>query len=243
MAPETSVKAPESAPKAASRWEDFVDIFFSPGELFQRRANDKWWIPIMVLTLGSLALFIAFSPVSRAMQETAMLNNPDVRPEAVEAMRNMGSLFLVFGALAVVFFAFVFTLVTAFVGWLTAKITSIELPFRRALTITTYVGFLGLVQQAAIGIVMSLKLRSGAELDAIKDSSFGVLRFLDSSSMSSGVIAVLSRVDIFALWIFAWYAIAFVAASKAPRGAALITAAVLWLFGALPYLFQAIGTR
>src|SRR5262245_12379352 len=51
MAPETSVQAPESAPKKASRWEDFVDIFMSPSQLFRRRADDSWTMPILVVCL------------------------------------------------------------------------------------------------------------------------------------------------------------------------------------------------
>jgi Yip1-like protein len=243
MEPEASVHAPESAPKEASRWEDFVDVFLSPRELFRRRADDYWWVAMLVLSMGSLALFIAFSPVIRVIQETAMLNNPNVKPEQVEAVRNMGPLFLVLGGTWLVIMLWLITLVTGFLAWLTGKITSIDLPFRRALTTTAYVSLIGLVQQAASSLAMSLKLRAGAEVDLIRDSSFGVLRFLDSSSMNWAVLAALSRIDIFALWVFAWYVVAFMAAARAPRGAAMITATVPWLFGGLLYLLNVMGSR
>ena len=30
-----------TSPEKASRWEDFIDIIFSPGQVFDRRANES----------------------------------------------------------------------------------------------------------------------------------------------------------------------------------------------------------
>src|SRR5262245_13468117 len=162
MAPETSVQAAESAPKAASRWEDFVDIFLSPGELFRRRANDSWSVPIIVICALSVVLYFAFGPVYQAIQEAALANNPNIPPERLEAVRNAGPIMRVVGAIFIPITIAVISLVSGLFLWLTGLATGIEMRFKRALMITAYIGIVGVVQQIAINVAMSLKLRSGA---------------------------------------------------------------------------------
>jgi hypothetical protein len=243
MPTETTIPNQDAPARTASRWEDFIDVFFSPSELFRRRANDSWTVPIIVLCVVSIVLYFAFLPVQRVIQEAAMLNNPNMSPQQLEAARNMGPAMQVISGIVIPIFVLVFTLLFGFIAWIAGKITSIDLPFKRALTITAFVSFLTIIQQLVAGVLMSLKLRSGAELDAVKDASFGVLRFMQTSELSAGMVGLLSRIDIFAFWQFAWFAIAFMAAAKASRGNAIIAAAVLWLTGALPFMLQAMSTR
>lgn len=243
MAPETTVQAPESVPETAARWEDFVDVFVAPRAVFRRRANDSWWVPLLVLCALSTALYYVFLPVQAVLQENAMLNNPNITPEAMEAARRMGPTMRVVSGIFTPVFVAIFTLILGLVSWIAGKVTSIDLPFRRALTITALVSFLAVVQQLVAGVLMSVKLRAGGELDPIRDYSFGLLRFIPTSELNAGVIALLSRIDLFAFWQFGWFAIALIAAANAPKGAAWLAASVVWLAGALPFLFQAMAAR
>lgn len=236
----TTVQTPET-PKTAARWEDFIDLFFSPAELFRRRANDGWGIPFLVLILVGIAVYYAFLPVTRAITEAAMTSRPGMTPEQMEQARGMVGIFQLLGGITVPIFVFIFTMIFAAITLVSSKIASIEMPFRRAAMIVTFIGFLTTIQQIIGYALMSFKLKAGQEIDPVKDMSFGVLRFLDTENMNAAMVGLLSRIDVFALWSFAWMVIALMAASRAPRGAAIIASAVVWLVGALPIMIQAMG--
>ena len=38
-------------PKPAAWWEDFIDIFYAPSQVFARRANSGFFLPMVVVTL------------------------------------------------------------------------------------------------------------------------------------------------------------------------------------------------
>ena len=54
----------EQAPQVEARktplWEDVIDIFVSPAELFRRRAQDGWVKPWLVLSVVFVALAFVF---------------------------------------------------------------------------------------------------------------------------------------------------------------------------------------
>ncbi|MGH7467212.1 MAG: YIP1 family protein [Longimicrobiales bacterium] len=238
-----TVPTPDASPKAAARWEDFIDVFFSPSELFRRRANDNWWVPIIVLSVLSLIVYYAFLPVNRVIMETAMMSNPQLTEEQRAQVGNMsGAIGLIWGIVVPITMA-VMVLLVGFFAWLAGKMTSINLTFRCALMVTAFIGMLTFVQQLVAYLLFSLKVRSGAELDVIRDGSFGILRFIDRTDMNVALVGLLSRIDLFALWQLAWFALAFIAAAKAPKAGAWITAAIVWLAGALPFMLQALGSR
>jgi len=237
MATETIVEAP-APPAPASRWEDFVDVFFSPTELFKRRANDSWTVPLIVMIVVGTVLYYAFIEVNGALAALSVTNNPDIPADRQAAALQGIETFKWLGGIAVVLFTVVFTLLFGFLAWLAGKATSIDLPFKRALMINAYLGLLTLVQQVVMNVMLSFKLRSGEELNRLKDTSFGVLRFMEPSEMNHGLVALLSRVDVFAFWQTAWFAIAVVAACKAPKSTAWAVAGFMWLVGALAMLLQ-----
>ena len=55
---ETTVAA-APPPEKAARWEDFVDIFVSPREVFARREDGRFVVPLIFVTLVMVGLFFA----------------------------------------------------------------------------------------------------------------------------------------------------------------------------------------
>jgi hypothetical protein len=225
-------------PEKSARWEDFIDLFISPRELFARRANDSWTVPLIVIAVFSLLLAIVLRPAQAAMQEAAMAAR-GMTAEQQAAAQRMGPVMGIIGAI----FAPIGMIIAVFIGSLitliAAKIASIDVGLRRALMITSYVTVLVLLQQAIGGVFMMMKLNRGEEIDMMKDNSFGVLRFMDSEGMNNVVQALLSRVDLFAIWGMVLYAIAFMAAAKAPKSSAWIAAGIIWAIGAIFMLIPA----
>jgi hypothetical protein len=222
----------EAPVEKAARWEDFIDIWFSPRQLFARRANDSWAVPMLVIALASLALAFAFRPVQQAMQQAAMADR-GMTEEQMAAARNMTGVMSIIGVIFAPIGMTVAVLIASLFTWIAAKIASVDVPFRRALMITAFVTFVTLLQQTIGSILMSLKLSKGQEIDIVKDNSFGVLRFMEPSQINDIVVALLSRLDIFAIWTMVLYAI------EAPKGAAWTAAIILWVIGGLFMLIPA----
>ena len=231
----------EAPVEKAARWEDFIDIWFSPRQLFARRANDSWAVPMLVIAALSIVLAFVFRPVQQAMQQAAMAAR-GMTEEQMAAARNIGGVMSVVGIIFAPIGMTVAVLIGSLITWIAAKIASIDVGFRRALMITTFVTFLLLLQQALGGIFMTMKLNKGQEIDAIKDNSFGILRFMNPAEMNDIVVALLSRLDLFAIWAMVLYAIAFMAAAKAPKGSAWIAAAIIWVIGGIFMLIPAAMT-
>ena len=65
-------QAPPAEVKKASLWEDIVDVFVSPTELYRRHANDGWVKPWLVLSIVVVALTGALCALALAWVSTAL---------------------------------------------------------------------------------------------------------------------------------------------------------------------------
>src|SRR3954454_20885580 len=61
-----------SAPKTTSVWEDFVDIFYAPSQVFARRARSGFGVPMLVITLLAGILGIVNSGANDDMVDRDM---------------------------------------------------------------------------------------------------------------------------------------------------------------------------
>ncbi|MEO7217483.1 MAG: hypothetical protein ABI026_04765, partial [Gemmatimonadaceae bacterium] len=53
-----SSTAPPVSVKPASLWEDFIDIFVSPSEVFERRRDSGFFVALLVFTALSLVIYL-----------------------------------------------------------------------------------------------------------------------------------------------------------------------------------------
>ena len=51
----------------AAIWEDFIDIFYAPSQVFARREHGNFWVPLIVVTLLAGVLFYLNSGLFRPM--------------------------------------------------------------------------------------------------------------------------------------------------------------------------------
>jgi hypothetical protein len=235
MSTDTVTQQPAPATEKASRWEDFVDIFFSPTALFRRRANDSWVWPLIVLAALSTILYFAFPSVNRAFSEAQMASR-NMTPEQQAAAQRMGGTFMIIGGLFVPIVMALIILIGAAILWLGAKLTGILLTFRQSLMINAYVGLLTILQQLIVSVISMFKVNRGEALDPFKDRATSIIRFIDTSQMPDVLVALLSRIDIFAFWALIWTAIALIAVSNAPKGRAYAAATFVWFVAVIPAL-------
>jgi len=224
----------EAAPANGSRWEDLVDIFFSPSELFARRATDSWLKPFLLLIAISIVLYYVFLPINALVWEAAMIENApagaDVERirQSAQFMKYLGGVFVPVG------YGFVI-LITALGLKFGSALFEPVARWREAFLIATYAMFVSIPQQILGSLLVFIKSRSGPV--AMRDASFGALRFVEQPD--AFLRAVLGRVDLFPIWSAILCAIGLVVIVRMPRAKAFAVAAIAWLLVAIPGLASA----
>src|SRR5438034_11446604 len=108
MTEATAAAAPIIPAERASVWEDFIDIFYAPTQVFARRAAvGSVWIPLLVVTVAMSALIYVNSGVLEPMlsaefdrnMAAAMRGNARLTPEMVTQFRTVGLRAAQFGGL------------------------------------------------------------------------------------------------------------------------------------------------
>lgn len=226
------------APAKASLAEDFVDIFFSPREVFARRATSGYALVMLLLTLLIGGLFLANrgmmdevmkAEIARSMAE-AMQKNPQLTQEQAEAGMKIGAKFAAVGA----FVGIPVALFCIGLGvWLTSRLLGAAVTYKAAVMIATY-AYLPRVLEAlsisAQGLFLDVNAITGRY-----QLSLGVGRFLDPE-MSRGVLGLLGRMDLFTLWVTALIVIGLSVVAKLPREKMFAAGAIMWAYGAIPSL-------
>jgi len=229
----------------AGIWEDFIDVFYAPSTVFRRREHGTVFIPMLVVTVLTAAIFYLNSGALRPMFDAefdrnmaaAMRANPKLQPEMVEQMRAFTSRV---GQIAVLVFLPLAMLCTGIVTWLAGKLVDATESFRTALVVTAY-AFTPRVLEGVINGLQALFL-DPEQFDGRFRITFGPGRFLDPDTVSPILIAVVGRLDLFTLWITVLIAIGLSVTGRVPLWRAAIPAAIVWFVGGLPLIFQALRT-
>ena len=226
--------------KKASRWEDYVDVFFSPAELYARRANDSvkpsFWT---LLGLGALAYY-AFLPVNRMVIQASMVAQAQARGQDVaEVQAAAGGMVRImsYGGGIMVAISFALTIaVAALLLWGVGRMIEVKGTYRQAFLIATYACFVYLLMMIA-GSVAGLIVGEG--MDPQRDLSFGLMRFLDPDTLPKAVPPLLRRTEIFLIWQAVLWGIGMRVVMKATKAQAAIAAGATWLLFAVPGVISA----
>lgn len=228
--------------KPASRWEDFIDIFYAPSSVYERRRNSGFGIPMIVVTLLIGLIFIANSNAMQPIMDAefargaaqAMKQNPQITPEAMEKMRSVGETFAKIGAFIIIP---VGMLLTGLVLWIVGKFFDAKETLAAAIMVAAYAYVPRVLESIVNGV--QLLLMDPASLDGRYRISLGLGRFLDPATASPMMLALLGRIDVFTIWLTVLLAIGLSVTGRIPRSRAAIAAVIVWLVGALPGVLQA----
>ncbi|MBC7788984.1 MAG: YIP1 family protein [Anaerolineae bacterium] len=240
----TTPVSPVTAAKRPSVWEDFIDIFASPSEVFARRENNGFGIALLVLTSILTALYFGtrslLQPVfdGEFSRNTArmMRENPQLTAEQME----MGRKFTegVFGGLFVALGVPLIVCLLALVMWVAGKPFDSKQTLRSGFVVATYSYFPRIIE-AIVNAIQGLLLDADS-MTSLQSIKLGPTRFMDVDTTSPVVIALLSRVDVFTLWVTALIVIGLRVTGKMTTSQAAIAGAIVWLCGAIPALFGAL---
>lgn len=222
----------ETAAPPASRWEDYIDVFFSPSELFARRAHDRAMPALVTLMVLSVIAYYVLFPANGIIMRASMPPEAAAAPEAQRFMTVMAYL----GGIMVAITHLVAVLWAALLLWGVAHGVELRPTFRQALLIAAYAGFIYLLAQIAGGV---LAMIYGEGLSPMRDLSFGVSRFVDPESVPRALPPLLRRIDLFVIWQAVVWAIGVRVILHASMAQAAITAVGAWLLFALPSVIGA----
>lgn len=223
-------------------WEDFIDIWYAPAAVFERRKGWSAWPVLLVLTVVLVLLFVAWQRVLGPVMDVEMqraaagaMADQDLGPDQLEQMRSMGR---IFGAIGMAI-GFPFgVLMIALVAWALTRMFGAAATFATVLGIATYSQIVRVLQYVA-GLFHSFVVDIN-RLDSIHDVSFSLARLLDQPETSSLTVNLAARVDLFTLWATALIAIGLRTAAGLSRGSAWAVALLVWLLAAVPALLGAL---
>jgi hypothetical protein len=230
------VDAPVNVPPQASLFEDFIDIFHSPAQVYARRANGNFWVILLILAV----IFAVFAFAGRAAFQTLfeadfnrgvpemMEQNPSMTEDQVAGMRRAS-------AMGVQVFMYIgiplLILVVGLVTWLAGKIFGATLTYGQAALIVAYAQIpriLGSILFLVQGLVIDPATAGGFSAYAL-----GPARFMDPATTSAGLMQLLARFDIFVLWSTLLIGIGVAVIGRVPREKGYLAAAVVWVVGSL----------
>lgn len=233
-----------AAAKAASagRWEDFVDIFHAPSQVFARRESSGYAVPMLVVTLVLGGIFLANSGVLQPIMDAefarasaaAMRRNPQITPEMMDKGRRMGEVFAKIGV-------FIGTPIALFliglVLWVVGKLFGAVQTLSAAVMVASY----SYVPKIVEGLLLGVQglLMDSASLDGRYRLSFSPARFLDPETTSPVLLAMAGRVDLFTIWVSVLLAIGLAVTGRIPRRQAALAVVIVWICGFVPALVGA----
>jgi hypothetical protein len=235
----SSASSTAASPASASVWEDFIDIFYAPSQVFARRSTSGFLIPMLVVTIAAGVLYLVnsnvWSQVMDAEMNRALAKRAQaLTPEQIEGARKIGA---TMGKIGVFVFTPIGMFLVGLVLWVVGKFFDAKETLGQAVMVASY----AYVPRIVEGVVTSVQ---GLLLDTSQFTgrwrvSLGLGRFFDPDTTSPALLALLGRVDVFTIWVTVLLAIGLSVTGKIPRAKAAIAGVIIWFLGAVPLLLQA----
>ena len=241
---EPHVAAPVPAPaERTSRWEDFIDVFYAPAEVFRRRASESFAVPLLVVALAMAVLAITNAGVLQPMldaefarqTQAAMRANPAITPEMLDRMKGFGEAIQRYGTIVV---AIIGMLLVGTFTWLVAKLVDSKQTLHASIVVACYAWVAHVVEQIVYGI--EGLLMNPDQLTSHYAVQIGPARFLDVDHTSPVVMALLDRLDLFTIWVTVLLAIGVYAVGKVSKQRATVAGVLFWTVSAVFVLLQAL---
>lgn len=227
-----------AAPKSASVFEDFVDIFYAPSQVFERRRAGQFGLALLILCVIALVCFIAIKPaiqpaidaqVDKAIE--VMRANPNMPADRVaSAEASARKMSDIGGYVSAPIGTAITVLLSALGLWLVGKVFDSKQTYSQAAMVATYANV-----PRVVGIVLSglIAFFTPAErMTSMYSISLSPARFLgpDASPLALGA---LSRLDPFVIWATILLAIGLRVTGNVSKRSAYIAAAIVWLIGSM----------
>lgn len=224
--------------RSAAGPSDLAEIYYAPTDVFERRRDGGFWLPLLVLFIASAVIYYAtrnvMQPVFDADWARGVVSmrekNPSMTPEQLQQAKGMAQTFAIVG----IFFAtFVGPLIGGVVLWVVCKMFGVRESLTAAITVVVFALFPLLIE----GLVNAIQAAFVVPEESITSRyslSLGPARFLGPPITK--MHALVGHIDVFTIWTAILIAIGVRVTGGATRNQAIGVAVVMWVFGALPAL-------
>lgn len=106
------------APQKSAAWEDVLDIFYAPRQVFERRRDGKYMLALLIICLLSVAIYFLSQQMNDALSEAEVARSFRERGMTPEQMAQAKQMAAKFTGLAVYFVP----IFVAIASWLTGLI-------------------------------------------------------------------------------------------------------------------------
>jgi hypothetical protein len=236
-------EAVSAGPDKAGIWEDFVDIFFQPSKVFERRRDGQFGLALVLLVVISTILYFALRNGLAPMMDAEMskqaaamaAKNPNMTAEQLAGAKSAMEKFAMFG---VVIFIPVGVALIAVLLWLAGKLFDAKVAFTAAMMISTY-SQVPKIAEMVLSALQGLFLEPES-ITSRYSVQLGPARFL-ASDANPVVLTLLGGLDLFTIWVFVLLAIGLSVVARVPLKRAAFAVAGVWLISLLPALYGAIA--
>ena len=227
------------APPKASFWEDLIDIFLSPADVFRRRQGKSVWPPLLFVALSiAIIFFVTFDTISPIFDAEfnrnaakQMAANPRLTPEMMEQGKK-------FAGIGARYFSGVIMLITMTIlglfTWLIGKVVGSAANLHDAMNIAAW-SYMPRVLGAIAGAVQGL-LMDPSKLNSQLSISLSPARFMDADASNPILYQIAGRFDLMTLWVTILLGVGVYVLGKVSKGRATVFAVIIWALGALPAL-------
>ena len=196
----TATPPPAAAPASASLVEDFIDIFTSPAEVFQRRMGRGAVVPYLIIIVLAFALIMlsrgVFQPAMDAEFQRATARAMAQNPQVTAAQMEQGRAFFEkFGAIFFWISICIAILLTGVFLWLVGKMFKATESLGDAVMVATYAWVPRVVGMIIVAVIAALM--DPAKMNSMLAASLSVGRFLDPDTTSQQIRNIAGRVDVF----------------------------------------------
>jgi hypothetical protein len=225
------------APKPNS-FQRVIGVLFSPNETFASIAQQPdWVVPLVLILVVSLIAGIVFAqrvdfgaPVREAVEQ-----NKNMSPEQADRAVRIASAAAKIFAYCSPVISLIFLLIIAGVVLLAFRVMGGEGEFGQAFSVTAYSWMPGLIKSIITTAIVATRNVSASDLASILRSN---LAFLVPMKQNPLLFTLLSRLDVFSIWLLALMIIGFSYVSKVSKAKSAAIIISLWV---VVTLFSLIG--
>lgn len=225
-----------TAPAATSAspagvWEDFVDIFYAPSTVFDRRRSGQFGLALLILTILSVIIYFATKGGMEAVMDVEFQRRAAEaaakNPQAAEAMQKMrgtmekiGWLFALVGTPIGVF-------ITGILLWIGGKFVGSTASIGAAVMVATY----AMVPRLLLSLIAGVQglLMNPDSITSRYSVTLSLARFLDPVTTNPALLKIAGQIDPFAIWSAVLLGIGLRVVGRVSAGRAAAVAAVIWL--------------
>lgn len=220
---------------------DCAEIFYAPSDVFNRRRQGKFGIPLLVYVVLMIVVFFATKDLMKPMMDlqfnksmaAQQAKHPELTPEKMEAGRQVAAKFAPVG---VVVGSAVIPLIVGLLVWLVAKFGGATLGMAQGMVVGVFSMFPVIVEYILNAIQMAM--RGDTDVTSAYNLSLGPARFMEGASQVA--LALVGHIDVFTIWMAFLIYLGVKVIGRTSSRTAVTVAVVMWLLGALPAVFGAI---